>query len=1008
MNDWQLLQDYVEHGSETAFRSLVERHLGLVHGTALRQLRDPHLAEDVAQAVFILLARKARGFRSGVVLPGWLFRTTRFVAARAQRTEQRRQRREQETLQMQPTSSSLPAVSPLAPLLDEALSSLGARDRDAVLLRFARDRSLRQVGEELGLSEEAAKKRVRRAVDKLRGFFASRGFTLSAAALTGLLAEQMGQGAPAGMAAQIAAKSLTVGASASATIPHLVRETLNAWAWAKMKLTGTLAIVGITGLGLVWSLMPEVPEPNSTHPRDGSSVLPSATTETVSASIAPAPLPVARPGERFLMLTALAQDTGAPIPEARVALNVVSGDEWLQRYDLATDERGVAAVPYPAEAVRIDVGVLAWGWAARYLPWFPDRDGPIPADYTLRLERTGDTIGGWIRDGDGQPVADAVVSGRLGRTGDAANRETPRERFGFQGEAPLARTDRNGFWTAGVIPRASHEGFQLWARHPGFSKIFITTAAPARTADEQSTALLDPLWSGQLVTLARRGVTLTGRVLDEAGTPLAGARIVHAPFSLEAIGVETSVEGWFAIPGLEPGSFDFTVTASGFAPRYQEVILGEDAPPEEIRLEPGSTLRLRVVDEAGAPVPGATVGLEQWGVRRHKLKWVEETGAEGGLVWDSAPGGVDLDLYARKAGWCYTRDLKLQADGLEHTLVMRPALTVTGRVIDADLGQPVLAVKAFPGYGTEEHCWERLDTRRAHDGTFRVVFSEKRDPWRIRVEAEGYAPFVSEELKPDFAGPLEVQMKPLDAATAVSGMVLQPDGQPAAGVEVALLTLEHSVVVNGTRFASSPEDRLVVPTDAEGRFRFPPDGMAHTAVAVGDPGFALTSVRCPRGGTRRGRAVHVRAGASHPGVAATEPGRGKGLLPPPDPGHGHSGRDGARGDRDDGRLGDGASDHDGCGTGLDQGFPVRLPSHGRTSPILAVRSLGPRAGALASGTLEFRSRPSAGGQEPQCDHGNRAGWHSPFPRSPAVGSVSIAGHHRQPLRQPSGDHPRIE
>jgi protocatechuate 3,4-dioxygenase beta subunit len=556
---------------------------------------------------------------------------------------------------------------------------------------------------------------------------------------------------------------------------------------------------------------------------------------------------VARPGERFLRLTALAQDTGQPIPEARVALNVVSGDEWLERYDLATDERGVAAVPYPGEAVRIDVGVLAWGWAARYLTWVPDRDGPIPADYTLRLERTGDTMGGWIRDGAGQPVADAEVVGRLGRTGDASNRETPRERFGFQGEAPLARTDRNGFWTAGVIPRASHEGFQLWARHPGFSKIFITTAATAGTADEPSTAVLEPLWSGQWVTQARRGVTLMGRVLDEAGTPLAGARIVHAPFSLEAIGVETSVEGWFAVPGLEPGSFNFTVTAAGFAPRYQEVILREDAPPEEIRLEPGSTLRIRVVDEAGAPVPDATVGLEQWGTHRHKLKWAQETDGDGGLVWDSAPGGVDLDLYARKAGWCYTRDLKLQADGREHTIVMRPALTVTGRVIDADDGQPVLAVKAFPGYGTDEHCWERLDTRRAHDGTFKVVFAEKRDPWRIRVEADGYAPFVSEELKPDLAGLLDVQMKRLDPATAVSGLVLQPDGQPAAGVEVALLTLEHSAVVQGTRFARSSEDRLVVQTDAAGRFGFPPDGMAHTAVAVGDPGFALTSVRAVSG-----------------------------------------------------------------------------------------------------------------------------------------------------------------
>ena len=100
MEDWQLLEDYVRRGSESAFRSLVSRHLGLVYAAAFRQVNDSGLAEEVSQAVFILLARKARSLPRRTILAGWLFRTTRFVASRALRSEVRRQRREQQAVDM--------------------------------------------------------------------------------------------------------------------------------------------------------------------------------------------------------------------------------------------------------------------------------------------------------------------------------------------------------------------------------------------------------------------------------------------------------------------------------------------------------------------------------------------------------------------------------------------------------------------------------------------------------------------------------------------------------------------------------------------------------------------------------------------------------------------------------------------------------------------------------------------------------------------------------------------
>lgn len=160
MDDWQLIESYTREKSETAFHSLVERHAGLVYASALRQVRDEQLARDIAQAVFILLSRKAGGLGRNIVLSGWLFQTTRFVAARALRSEQRRRRREQEAFDMQLLSASDETWGRMMPVIDEALGELSRVDRDAVLLRYMEGRTLREVSTSLGITEEAAKKRV--------------------------------------------------------------------------------------------------------------------------------------------------------------------------------------------------------------------------------------------------------------------------------------------------------------------------------------------------------------------------------------------------------------------------------------------------------------------------------------------------------------------------------------------------------------------------------------------------------------------------------------------------------------------------------------------------------------------------------------------------------------------------------------------------------------------------------------------------------------------------------
>lgn len=229
-DDQQLLRRYSTEHSETAFGELVERYVNLVYSAALRRVGgDAQLAQDVSQLVFVDLARKAPSLPDNIVLAGWLHRATRYAASQLMRTNYRRRRREEEAIAMNALESQTSIDwEALRPALDEALDKLSQSDRDAVVLRFFQQRNLAEVGRALGTNEDAARKRVSRALDKLRAQLVRRGLTTTVATLSAAISVNAVQIAPPGLTAALTTASLT-GAGAvsgiSATILKIMSLT---------------------------------------------------------------------------------------------------------------------------------------------------------------------------------------------------------------------------------------------------------------------------------------------------------------------------------------------------------------------------------------------------------------------------------------------------------------------------------------------------------------------------------------------------------------------------------------------------------------------------------------------------------------------------------------------------------------------------------------------------------------------------------------------------------------
>jgi len=342
--DQYLLGEFIRDESQDAFTALVQRHLGLVYCAALRQVHSPQLAEEVAQSVFTDLARNAARLRPNTVLTAWLYEVTRRTAINVVRGEARRQLREQIALEMNPTNATHDDWRQIEPLLDEAMHALDDIDRTAVLLRFFENKSLREVGESLGTTDDTARKRVNRAVERLREFFAKHDVNVGASGLIVLISANAIVSAPAGLGTALAASALTAGGVAVAGFGA----QLTAW-------IGRLSLQTVAVGVLVLSMAALVAVHGVRSARTSSAATNSAGSPGTTAT---APAQNSAPSTPRLASRTASPALPFDTAQRDLALKLYREGEDLQR----TKKFDEALARYNMTAAIIDSGLAPEGW----------------------------------------------------------------------------------------------------------------------------------------------------------------------------------------------------------------------------------------------------------------------------------------------------------------------------------------------------------------------------------------------------------------------------------------------------------------------------------------------------------------------------------------------------------------------------------------------------------------------------------------------------------------------
>jgi RNA polymerase sigma factor (sigma-70 family) len=823
----------------------------MVLGVCRRVLGTEGDAEDAFQATFLVLVRRAGMLRDVESLGPWLHGVARRVASRARADRARRRAREEEAaIGLGETRVNGPGVGSqadtreLRATLDEEIGRLPEKYRRPVILCYLEGLSHEAAARRLRCTAGVLRGRLERARMRLRGQLIRRGVAPAAIGSMAVV-ELLGQPAqaavpPALLVATLAAagRDVTVGKVAGAIAvssavklagAFLRRQLLARCAAAVVLLAaGTLAVAALSRLGDE----PSTAQAAATIPNE------SRLKDSKNQENGPGEAPLKDGGDFELRVVG---PEGRPIPKALVEVRTsaapTAGQVRQGRYVrpstygpyLATDGEGRLAIAFPKVPRSLNVNITTPGYGPYWAAWSSqDHPEAIPSRFTAALE-SGWSVGGVVVDSAGTPVACAAIRPWIRfkkRPGDASEMYV----------GSNLKTDAAGKWRFESVPDSLGE-VHVEIGHPGFRPLRrpLTRAefGLERGREPAARILLD------------RGLTVTGRVTDEAGRPIAGA-LVRTKFLNDIREARTDSDGTYTLVGCEPRTAKIVVSAKGRATDMKELRIDPDMGPVDFRMKPGGKVRVRVVDEQGKPIPRARIFFQWW---RGPFSYFEfnhvnqYADKDGVWVWNEAP----LDEF--KADICPPGGMELLQQPLtardeEYVFRTHKALVISGKVVDAATKQPVKEFLVVPGirWDAAHMNWARGEGFHAGDGHFEYR------PWRgelahlVRIEADGYEVAVSREVK-STEGNVAIDFA-LKRASNLIAKVVTPDLKPAARASVAIGIAGSQINVKNGRIDDGSTYAARASTDAAGRFHFPPQEKDFQLVITHDAGYA--HIKSPR------------------------------------------------------------------------------------------------------------------------------------------------------------------
>ncbi len=859
--DSELLDDFVENGSQGAFSELLRRYVDLVYSASLRQVGcQVQAAEDVTQKVFADLAEKAPQLRGRTTLSGWLYTSTRFAATEHRRAEARRLARESTAHTMSKilyAAGADPDWDQVRPWLDEAMADLGPEDQEAILLRHFEGRSFTEVGARLGLAENTARMRVDRALTKLHTALSHRGVTSTAIALGLAMESHAVSPAPAGLLGRVTTPGR--GGVRSSWALKLVRNKFARTSVTLVLVTGLLLVLTrrTASLHSVRAAESSARLGTNLSTASSSSVTTPATIQSAGnpdAETDPAALDTS---DRILRLEFIDRATGLPVANVSVVYLA-----WKQlgenpvRFTFTANRQGQLRIPLDPPLDTLELVSQVDRWADTRLHWQPGQGDEIPTNYVVRLD-PGIPLSGRVIDPEGKPLDGGRIEFIL-----LSNGMDPLATESHDFGSAWASIDSFGHWSHSRIAGDVLRRVRIRATSTGYLSSEELNLA-------ESSESVELIQSGRHVAQVRPARKIHGYVEDETGDPILGATVkiedsIHSPERI----AQSNADGRFELQGCPSSNVLLTASSPNFAPRA--VWLRTVSPtnqPIRLRLGPAQQLRFQVVSSDGRAISNAWYVYRSESGRsepelaeisaKPKVGFFGRTDGEGRAEWLESPVGTNRFII-EAIGYKRT-EINLAADGKEHPVVLMRSITnavVYGSITDSKSGRPIANGKVQLGYPARTHELfggdsaeppPRFESRgydgKFSDGTYRFPITVPPLEYfghMLNFEAAGYQSLET-NLMEGFAGEIRLNVT-LHPATEFDVSLLLPDGRPAPDVQIALARMGDIIRLGEAQILSGsfPIPELKT-SDSRGRVTLTTDSRIDQVVAVHSGGFASVS-----------------------------------------------------------------------------------------------------------------------------------------------------------------------